>query len=129
MRKSNPTVGDMFDASLKAFWTMAARFELTTAEQSALLGVSARTCRRWRQNPPKSTAVVLDRLQVILLAYQRLSELVPVADHKRALILRERGSAGDPQDPTLSLLAALSTPSLSEMQAHYHRLAARVHSS
>lgn len=129
MSLSHPTVGEMFAASLSAFWSMAERFELTMTEQSALLGVSERTCRRWRRNPPRMTVVALNRLQVILLAYERLSELAPVADRERALIFRARGSAGDPNDQTLSLLAALSTSSVSEMQAHYRRLEALAHSS
>lgn len=129
MHDRHPTLHDMFRVSLDAFWTLAARLELSVTEQAALLAVSRNTCRRWRRTPPKVHGVALDRLQIILLAYGRLSELAPVEDREKARIFRAPGSAGDPNDPALSLRDALSVTSVPVMLTSYHRFASRVHAS
>ena len=119
----------MLVAGLHAFWTLAERWKLTVVEQCALLAVSPRTRARWRARPPRVHAPVLDRLKVILLTYQRLVELVGELDADTARVLRQPGSADNPESPSQSLLEALSDRSILAMDRHYQRLAALIHAS
>ncbi|MHB9004449.1 MAG: hypothetical protein ACYC6C_10370 [Coriobacteriia bacterium] len=122
-----PSMKQMFHASLHAFWRLAARFRLTTAERAKLLAVSERTCQRWAQAPPALDINALDRLQLILRTYQHLCELAPVTDAEQARVFRREGSAEDSDYPQRSLLDALAVPSILEMHANARRFAALVH--
>jgi hypothetical protein len=69
----------------------------------------------------------MDRLQIVLLAYQRMCELAPVEQAEIARLFRFPGSAEDPDDPEMSLLTALTTPSVLLMDARYRRFASLAH--
>lgn len=115
----------MFEVSLLAFWTLAERFCLTLQEQSRLLALSEGTCRRWRRETPRVNVDTLDRLQLVLLLYETLSALAPVSEKEKGRLFRSPGSAESPDDPNLSLIEALSVPSILEMQVHCRRFASR----
>lgn len=112
---------DMFSASLYAFWTLAQQFNLTLIEQAGLLAVSKSTCQRWRRETPPVNVNALDRLQLVLRTYGSLTALASVSEQEKGRLFRAPGSAESPEDPTLSLLAALSVPSILEMNAHCRR--------
>lgn len=118
---------EMFEASLLGFWTLAARWHLSVKEQAALLAVSERTCRQWHRETPPLNANALDRLQFVLRTYAALSALAPVSESEKGRLFRVPGSAESPEDPSLSLLAALSVPSIQEMSVHCQRLESRRH--
>jgi hypothetical protein len=71
----------------------------------------------------------LDRLQIILLTEQGLLELTGGPDDVAARVLRQQGSAANPEVPSQSLLDALSEHSVLAMNRHYDRLAAQIHAS
>lgn len=119
----------MFEASLLGFWTLAARLNLSVKEQAALLAVSESTCRRWRRETPRLNANALDRLQLVLRTYAALSALAPVSEPEKGRLCRAPGTAESPEDPSLSLLAALSVSSIEEMYTHCQRIWSRCHSS
>lgn len=122
-----PSIEQMFRASLHAFWRLGAIFRLTIAERAKLLGVSERTCQRWEQATPEPDINALDRLQLILRTYQHLCELAPVAEAELARVFRSAGSAEDPEHPERSLLDALAVPSILEMHGNAQRFAALAH--
>jgi hypothetical protein len=122
-----PSIEEMFRASLHAFWRLAEIFRLTIAERAKLLGVSERTCQRWKQATPEPDINALDRLQLILRTYQHLCELAPVTEAEQARVFRSEGSAEDPEHPERSLFDALAVPSILEMHANAQRFAALAH--
>lgn len=109
---------EMFAVSLLAFWALAKRLRLTVMEQAGLLAISESSCQRWRRRTPPVNVIVLDRLQLVLQSYESLSALAPVSEQKKGRLLRAPGSAESPDDPELSLLVALSVPSILERIAY-----------
>ncbi|MBI3568133.1 MAG: hypothetical protein HY084_08030 [Gemmatimonadetes bacterium] len=124
-----PTEQQMLVASLSAFWELAKRWKLATVEACAVLAISARTRFRWRRKAPLADAMTLDRLQLILLTYQRLMELTHGSDDASARILRQRGSAENPEVSSQSLLEALTAPSVIALRRHYDRFASLIDAS
>lgn len=117
----SPSVAEMIDAGMDAFWELAERWRLSATEQNALLNISDSTRLRWRRAHPSEGEALLDRLQLILLTYQRLNEMTGT-DAEAATLLRRKGSAMSPDVPGLTVLEALGAPSILEMQRHYQRL-------
>jgi len=129
-RRTKPfTEQQMLRAGLHAFWNLAKRWRLSTAEQCALLAVSQRTRARWIANPPMKNAIVRDRLTVILLTYRRLVELTGGSDAETAMILRQPGSAENAELPMQSALEALCDRSVLAMDRMLSRLVSLIHAS
>jgi hypothetical protein len=117
----------MLEESLHDFWSLADRWMLSKLEQCALLDVSMRTLARWKARPPITDSVTLDRLRVILLTYRRILELTGGLNDNNVWLLRNAGSAGDPESPSDSILQALSAHSVLAMLRHCRRLESTVH--
>jgi hypothetical protein len=128
-RKKPFTEQQMLRAGLSAFWNLAKRWQLSTAEQCALLAVSTRTRARWNARPPMKNAIVRDRLTVILLTYRRLVELTGGSDAETAMILRQFGSAENVEFPMQSIIEALCDPSVLAMDRMLSRLVSLIHAS
>jgi hypothetical protein len=128
-RAKAPTKEQQLEVGLLAFFNVAARWELTIAEQCALLAVSPSTRARWKVKPPAVSEALLHRLRLAILTYRRLVELTGGTDAETARVLRQAGSAENPKRPRQSLLGGLSTRSLPEMDRCYRRLEGLIHAS
>jgi hypothetical protein len=129
-RAKPPTKKQQLKVGLIAFFNLAARWELTIAEQCGLLAVSPSTRARWKVKPPAVSETLLQRLRLVILTYQRLVEVTGGgSDAETARVLRLAGSADNPKKPRRSLLAGLSTRSLPEMERCYLRLEGLIHAS
>lgn len=120
------TTAQMLEAGLLAFQEIATRWQLTNGEQSGVLQVSESSLLRWKKAPPSDDEVLLDRLQLVLLAYQRVNELAG-SELEAAALVRREGSALNPENPSQTVLQMLSVPSILEMNRHVQRLDAEVH--
>jgi hypothetical protein len=120
------TTVQMLEAGLLAFQEIAARWQLTNAEQSGLLQASESSLLRWKKAAPIEGEVLLDRLQLVLIAYQRVNELAG-SETEAAALVRRAGSALNDEDPSQTVLEMLSVPSILEMNRHVQRFDAEVH--
>lgn len=120
------TTAQMLEAGLLAFQEIATRWQLTNGEQSGVLQVSESSLLRWKKAPPSDDEVLLDRLQLVLLAYQRVNELAG-SELEAAALVRREGSALNPENLSQTVLQMLSVPSILEMNRHVQRLDAEVH--
>ncbi len=119
------TTAQMLEAGLLAFREIADRWKLSNTEQCAMLQVSDSTRLRWTKSMPTEGDALADRLQLILLSYQRANELAGSESEAAALVRRE-GSALNAESPQQTILEMLSVPSILEMNRHYQRLEAEV---
>jgi hypothetical protein len=103
-RDAPPTEEEQLAAGLHAFFNLAKRWKLTVREQCALLAVSASTRMRWKTKPPAVNDALKRRLRLVILTYQRLLELTWGTDAETARVLRQPGSADNPDAPKQSLL-------------------------
>lgn len=75
------------EAALRTFWRLASAWDLTSAEQMALLGVGKTTLYQWKQG---RVAVldrhVLERLSYLFGIYAALHVLLPVPERADAWI-------------------------------------------
>lgn len=119
------TTAQMLEAGVLAFWKIAERWNLSNAEQCAMLQVSDSTRLRWKRSKPTEGDTLLDRLQLVLLAYQRANELAG-SEAESAALLRREGSALNAELPQQTILEMLSVPSILEMNRHFQRLESEV---
>ncbi|MEP7383594.1 MAG: hypothetical protein ABI910_18055 [Gemmatimonadota bacterium] len=119
------TTAQMLEAGLLAFWEIADRWKLSNTEQCAMLQVSDSTRLRWTKTMPTEGDALADRLQLVLLTYQRANELAGSESEAAALVRRE-GSALNADSPQQTILEMLSVASILEMHRHYQRLEAEV---
>ena len=119
------TTAQMLEAGILAFWKIAERWDLSNAEQCAMLQVSDSTRFRWKRSKPTEGDTLLDRLQLVLLAYQRANELAG-SEAESAALLRREGSALNAELPQQTILEMLSVPSILEMNRHFQRLESEV---
>jgi hypothetical protein len=119
----------MLVAGFSAFRELARRWKLTSKEQASLLAISASTLSRWKRKLPDVDETKLRRLRIVLLTYRRLLEVTNGDDDTTAKVIRQRGSADNPDAPAQSFLEGLCDRSTEEMDRHYLRLAAVIHGS
>ncbi len=119
------TTAQMLEAGVLAFWKIAERWNLSNAEQCAMLQVSDSTRLRWKRSKPTEGDTLLDRLQLVLLAYQRANELAG-SEAESAALFRREGSALNAELPQQTILEMLSVPSILEMNRHFQRLESEV---
>jgi hypothetical protein len=88
--------GRVDTVALKAFFKLAAEWDLTAADQQALLGQpSRRTFYRWRAGEVAGLpADTLERISVLLGIYKALAILLPVRERANAWVQRENTAFG-----------------------------------
>jgi hypothetical protein len=82
--------------ALKAFFNLAAQWQLTPADQLVLLGQpSRRTFYRWRAGDVAGLpADTLERISVLLGTYKSLQILLPIRERANAWVKRENTAFG-----------------------------------
>lgn len=79
---------------LRAFFNIADAWNLRPDEQGKLLGVTATTCRRWRESQVDVplTADRLERLAYILNIYAALHVVIPVPERADAWMRKQNNA-------------------------------------
>lgn len=129
-----PSLRKQHAVALRAFWGLAETWQLTPAEQGAMLAVSRRTLARWRvKSTARRSAVTLDRLRLILLTHECLEAAFAPWHGLDSTIVRWYvllpGTAHNPDAPNQSIVEMLSDRSVLAMQEHYRNLVAHFRSA